>query len=175
MGGGARWPTRSSTAVTTGFVRGHRGPATTNNRLVHVLAACCVLRGECGAARGRAERETRLRCIEYAALREANSISPYAVCRLFATCTYPPVPPDVDVVGVPPDVVGTYKQGRAYVRRTCSPSASASASCGLPSQPRTSALGYQGPMRTRLPVSPSGQLQQVHRLRRQPGACSPRR
>jgi hypothetical protein len=32
---GARWPTRSSTAVTTGFVRGHRAPATTNNRRLH--------------------------------------------------------------------------------------------------------------------------------------------
>jgi hypothetical protein len=32
---GARWPTRSSTAVTTGFVRGHRAPVTTNNRRLH--------------------------------------------------------------------------------------------------------------------------------------------
>jgi hypothetical protein len=33
---GARWPTRSSTAVTPGLVRGHRAPATTiNRRLPH--------------------------------------------------------------------------------------------------------------------------------------------
>jgi hypothetical protein len=32
---GARWSTRSSTAVTTGFVRGHRAPVTTNNRRLH--------------------------------------------------------------------------------------------------------------------------------------------
>jgi hypothetical protein len=32
---GARWSTRSSTAVTTGFVRGHRAPVTTNNRRPH--------------------------------------------------------------------------------------------------------------------------------------------
>jgi hypothetical protein len=32
---GARWPTRSSTAATTGFVRGHRAPVTTNNRRLH--------------------------------------------------------------------------------------------------------------------------------------------
>jgi hypothetical protein len=32
---GARWSARSSTAVTTGFVRGHRAPVTTNNRRLH--------------------------------------------------------------------------------------------------------------------------------------------
>jgi hypothetical protein len=32
---GARWSTRSSTAATTGFVRGHRAPGTTNNRRLH--------------------------------------------------------------------------------------------------------------------------------------------
>jgi hypothetical protein len=32
---GARWSTRSSTAVTTDFVRGHRAPVTTNNRRLH--------------------------------------------------------------------------------------------------------------------------------------------
>jgi hypothetical protein len=35
MGLGARWSTRSSTAVTAGFDRGHRAPVTTNTRRLH--------------------------------------------------------------------------------------------------------------------------------------------